>query len=153
MNSGQVNGHYQSSHHQHHHGQYATSNGYQSSSTPSQNGHSGHRGYDDHTDSGQGSSLDRGDYDRGGYGKPSIGHHHQQRGPPPPPQNGHQQQYYYNLPQNQHQQQQPQSMPPTATPSKPDSGGLDLTGNREYRGSAFELYKKPLNGVQMSSMR
>ena len=29
MNSGQVNGHYQSSHHQHHHGQYATSSGYQ----------------------------------------------------------------------------------------------------------------------------
>ena len=42
----------------------------QSSSTPSQNGQLGHRGssYDDHTDSGQGSSLDRGDYDRGGGG-------------------------------------------------------------------------------------
>ena len=29
MNSGQVNGHYQSSHHQHHQSQYATSGGYQ----------------------------------------------------------------------------------------------------------------------------
>ena len=27
------------------------------------------------------------------------------------------------------------------------SNGLDLTNNREYRGSAFELYKKPLQAA------
>ena len=31
------------------------------------------------------------------------------------------------------------------------SNGLDLTNNREYRGSAFELYKKPLSSHNGSS--
>ena len=31
------------------------------------------------------------------------------------------------------------------------SNGLDLTNNREYRGSAFELYKKPLTSHNGSS--
>jgi hypothetical protein len=89
-------------------------------------------------DSGQGSSLDR---DYASYN----GHHHRYSngGPPPQANNGRQQaanggQFYYNLP----------------TTGRGDDGGgisprrrapgdtLDLS-NREYRGSAFELYKKP----------
>ena len=79
----------------------------------------------DDGDSGQGSSLDR-DYGlyNNGYKQPHI---------------PNKDQYYYNLPQN-HQ-------PPTMTngASPPRREGLDLTNNREYRGSAFELYKKPLS--------
>merc|ERR1719242_2996199 len=45
-------------------------------------------------------------------------------------QNGHQQ----NGHQNGHHQN-----------GNHNQNGLDLTNNREYRGSAFELYKKPLN--------
>ncbi len=89
-------------------------------------------------DSGQGSSLDR---DYASYN----GHHHRySNGGPPPQTNGRQQaanggQFYYNLP---------------TTGGRGDDGGgisprrrapgdtLDLS-NREYRGSAFELYKKP----------
>jgi len=96
-------------------------------------------------DSGQGSSLDR---DYASYN----GHHRYSNGGggPPPPANGRngvsQQaanggQFYYNLPSS-------------ATTGRGDDGGgisprrrapgdtLDLS-NREYRGSAFELYKKP----------
>merc|ERR1712156_1129170 len=71
--------------------------------------------YQDDVDSGQGSSLDR---DYGLYNNYSK-----------------QDQYYYNLPQHQ----QNNGSPPRR------SDGLDLTNNREYRGSAFELYKKPLS--------
>lgn len=100
--------------------------------------------YED-ADSGQGSSLDReynydARYANGGKQPTSL----QQ----PSANNNHSHgQYYYNLPhtgQQQQQQQQPQSMQLVGeSPRKPD--GLDLS-NREYRGSAFELYKKPMGG-------
>merc|ERR1711997_695650 len=68
--------------------------------------------------------------------------------PPPPPATNHSRgQYYYNMPpQNQnhvdpsigsHQQQVVNGTSP-----RRGGDGLDLS-NREYRGSAFELYKKP----------
>lgn len=72
-------------------------------------------------DSGQGSSLDR---DYGLYNNNNKI-------------NGNQPQYYYNLPQQQQNG--------TAANAPPRREGLDLTNNREYRGSAFELYKKPLS--------
>ncbi len=99
-------------------GGYASSVHYHSSNLQQQqqqNGQAPHR-YDD--DSGQGSSLDR---DYGLYNKGQMNNH--SKG-----------QYYYNLP---HQQN-------GGTPPRRESG-LDLTNNREYRGSAFELYKKPLS--------
>ena len=67
-------------------------------------------------DSGQGSSLDR----------EFNGQQQQQRCYANPTDAN---QYYYNL-------------PPSSPPRK-SGEGLDLTGNREYRGSAFELYRKP----------
>ena len=108
-------------------------------------------------DSGQGSSLDR-DYghynNNNGYSKTthmvngsnSLGSN--QGPPPPPPATNHSRgQYYYNMPpQNQnhvdpsigaHQQQVVNGTSP-----RRGGDGLDLS-NREYRGSAFELYKKP----------
>ena len=80
-------------------------------------------------DSGQGSSLDRdyglyNNYPKQANGQGSAGNS-----------NSKQDQYYYNLPQHQ----QNNGSPPRR------SDGLDLTNNREYRGSAFELYKKPLS--------
>ena len=103
----------------------------------------------DDVDSGQGSSLDR-DYglynngphqggQGGGYKQPSL------------PPNHNKDQYYYNLPQhhgNNHQHQPPpHSNNHNGNGNTPPrrSEGLDLTNNREYRGSAFELYKKPLS--------
>lgn len=74
----------------------------------------------DDVDSGQGSSLDR---DYGLYNNFNPG------------KNNSKDQYYYNLPQQQN----------GGTPPRRSDIGLDLTNNREYRGSAFELYKKPLS--------
>lgn len=118
------------------------------------------RGYDD--DSGQGSSLDR-DYpqangyaDRnGGYGATAKPH-------PPPSSNPSRGQYYYNVPPGNSSpttRPRPETLPemevscpgfflnagpPPKGPSPRRGGdGLDLS-NREYRGSAFELYKKPM---------
>ena len=87
---------------------------------------------------GHGSSLDRHSYGGGGanglYGKAP---------PPPPPANGmssgrnHQSagQYYYNIPPPREQQQQQ---------SRDGGGRIDLAQHRDQRGSAFELYKKPI---------
>ena len=69
--------------------------------------------------------------------------------PPPPPATNHSRgQYYYNMPPQNHadpnmapsQQQQQQIV--NGTSPRRGGDGLDLS-NREYRGSAFELYKKP----------
>ena len=107
-------------------GGYASSVHYHSSNINNKpmfmNGNN-HR-YSDDVDSGQGSSLDR-DYGLyNNYPKPNNNNHSR---------NQQQDQYYYNLPQHQN----------GGTPPRRD--GLDLTNNREYRGSAFELYKKPLS--------
>ena len=88
-------------------------------------------------DSGQGSSLDR------DYGLYNNGPHQGQGGgykQPSLPPNHNKDQYYYNLPQHN---QQPSGNNNGGSP--PRREGLDLTNNREYRGSAFELYKKPLS--------
>ena len=89
----------------------------------------GNRYNTDDVDSGQGSSLDR-DYGlyNNNYAK-----------------NNSKDQYYYNLPHNQQQQQQNGGSP------RRENAGLDLTNNREYRGSAFELYKKPLTEVRTTT--
>ena len=83
--------------------------------------------FNDDVDSGQGSSLDR-DYGlyNNGYKQPNMPNKADQ--------------YYYNLPQHN---QQPSGNNNGGSP--PRREGLDLTNNREYRGSAFELYKKPLS--------
>ena len=92
-------------------------------------------GNQDDVDSGQGSSLDR-DYGLyNNYPKQSNGGSNGAQ----PNSSSKQDQYYYNLPQNQ--QNSGAAQPPPARRSE----GLDLTNNREYRGSAFELYKKPLS--------
>ena len=92
-------------------------------------------GNQDDVDSGQGSSLDR-DYGLyNNYPKQSNGGSNGAQ----PNSSSKQDQYYYNLPQNQ--QNGGAAQPPPARRSE----GLDLTNNREYRGSAFELYKKPLS--------
>merc|ERR1719342_875478 len=103
-------------------------------------------GYDDENgDSGQGSSLDR-DYSsyNGPNGHVSGGGVWQGSST----QNG---QYYYNLPHRQNGQQQQLEPGDNAavqagnnnSPRRRAPGDtLDLS-NREYRGSAFELYKKP----------
>lgn len=83
----------------------------------------------DDIDSGQGSSLDR-DYGLyNNYPKTSTA-------------NASKDQYYYNLPQQQN----------GGTPPRRADVGLDLTNNREYRGSAFELYKKPLSEAPRQPM-
>lgn len=82
----------------------------------------------DDIDSGQGSSLDR-DYGLyNNYPKTSTANVKDQ--------------YYYNLPQQQN----------GGTPPRRADVGLDLTNNREYRGSAFELYKKPLSEAPRQPM-
>ena len=102
-------------------GGYASSVHYHSSNINKPMFMNGNR-YSDEVDSGQGSSLDR-DYGLyNNYPKQSNNNSRNQ-----------QDQYYYNLPQQQN----------GGTP--PRREGLDLTNNREYRGSAFELYKKPLS--------
>ena len=75
----------------------------------------------------QGSSLDR-DYSS----------YNRYNGPPPPRSQGGQ--YYYNLPSTREEGggQQGGVSPRRRAPGDT----LDLS-NREYRGSAFELYKKP----------
>ena len=84
---------------------------------------------DNDVDSGQGSSLDRdyGLYNNGGYKQPNNMPNKAD-------------QYYYNLPQHP-----PGTGTSNGTSPPRRSEGLDLTNNREYRGSAFELYKKPLS--------
>ena len=152
MNSGPI--HQQQQQQQQHqptsNGGYSTSLHYHSSQMnydpPSSLGHAPNYGpppptttrYDD--DSGQGSSLDR-DYhsangylDRnGGYGSTSK---------QPPPVNHSRGQYYYNVPPGAAGSNGGTN---GAGPLPRRSGdGLDLS-NREYRGSAFELYKKPMS--------
>merc|ERR550517_991111 len=106
-------------------GQHSLPNGH-----PMSNGHV--NGYDDMdsngVDSGQGSSLDRdyssynGQYSRGGVWAGG--------------QTSQTSQYYYNLPQAREQAQE------TSPRRRAPGDTLDIA-NREYRGSAFELYKKP----------
>jgi hypothetical protein len=151
MNSGPIHQQQQQQQHQPtSNGGYSTSLHYHSSQMnydpPSSLGHAPNYGpppptttrYDD--DSGQGSSLDR-DYhsangylDRnGGYGSTSK---------QPPPVNHSRGQYYYNVPPGAAGSNGGTN---GAGPLPRRSGdGLDLS-NREYRGSAFELYKKPMS--------
>lgn len=151
-------------------GQIGQSNGPQvpqNGNRPSLNGHHGppngdKNGYDidnNGVDSGQGSSLDR-DYSsyNGNVGY-SNGNRQVNTGgrnryaPPPgdqqrqPNQNGNSGQYYYNLPNTHGREEEPAQQQHASTSSvSPRRGAqgdtLDLS-NREYRGSAFELYKKP----------
>ena len=84
------------------------------------------------SDSGQGSSLDQRDY--------GIYNNEPRYANPPGPysmdgMNGHQR------PNGGHYKQNGS----TPNGSAHHQNGLDLTNNREYRGSAFELYKKPLS--------
>lgn len=150
-------------------GYAGTTNGYQpSNGNPGQS--NGHRippqtnGYDDHDsngfDSGQGSSLDRdfnngvGHYDR--YAKTpkqqQPSHQHQQQQQQQQHMVNHSRgQYYYNLPHGgEGQQQQQHGGAAGPAPRKNVGDGLDLS-NREYRGSAFELYKKP--SLQATTMQ
>ena len=137
---------------------YQSSNQYNGHHNPYSRGNQQPNNYDE--DSGQGSSLDR-DYghynNNNGYGKPhmvngsnTMGSNQGAPPPPPggpPPTNHSRGQYYYNMPpQNQtitdpttNSQQQPVA---NGTSPRRGGDGLDLS-NREYRGSAFELYKKP----------
>lgn len=158
MNSGPI--HQQQQQQQSSNGGYATSLHYHSSQMnydpPSSLGHAPNYGppppggsnrYND-DDSGQGSSLDR-DYhsngngylDRnGGYG--STGGAKQ---PPPPMGNNHSRgQYYYNVPPGAGAAAASSSSNGTGPVQRRSGDGLDLS-NREYRGSAFELYKKPMS--------
>jgi len=98
-------------------------------------------------DSGQGSSLDR---DYSGYNghaqyNGNGGGRDRYAAPPssvPSQRNGQQGQYYYNLP-NGGRGQESREAGEGASPRRRAPGDtLDLS-NREYRGSAFELYKKP----------
>lgn len=120
---------------------------------PHSNGHV--NGYDDMdsngVDSGQGSSLDR-DYSsyngHAQYSSAQAGAGRERYGGGAGVWQGAGQdraQYYYNLP---HRQQQPPEQEAgggaqqTSPRRRAPGDTLDLT-NREYRGSAFELYKKP----------
>ena len=106
-------------------GQHSLPNGH-----PMSNGHV--NGYDDMdsngVDSGQGSSLDR-DYSsyNGQYSRAGVWGGGQ---------TSQTSQYYYNLPQARDQAQE------TSPRRRAPGDTLDIA-NREYRGSAFELYKKP----------
>ena len=61
----------------------------------------------------------------------------------PSQRNGQQGQYYYNLPNGGRGGQESREAGEGASPRRRAPGDtLDLS-NREYRGSAFELYKKP----------
>ena len=152
---------------------YSPSNGYRHTNGQTSNGqhslHNGHpltngghvNGYDDHdsngVDSGQGSSLDRdyssynGQYSRGerysgqsgvwgtGGGHGAHGGHGGGHG------GGQTSQYYYNLP---HTGARDHGPPEAAannnnSPRRRAPGDTLDIANREYRGSAFELYKKP----------
>ena len=120
-------------------------------SGPPMNGHmNGHmNGYDDAdsngVDSGQGSSLDRDYSSYNGHASTSQYNNGGRDRYGPPPGSGHQRpsqgQYYYNLPtprDSQKEAAQNGNSPRRRAPGDT----LDLS-NREYRGSAFELYKKP----------
>merc|ERR1712088_1116567 len=121
------------------------------------NGHG--NGYDEMdsngVDSGQGSSLDRDYSGYNGHAAQYNGNNNRYAAPPggsvPSQQrNGQQQQqqpgnqYYYNLPNGGQQRgQESREAGEGASPRRRAPGDtLDLS-NREYRGSAFELYKKP----------
>ena len=122
------------------------------------NGHG--NGYDEMdsngVDSGQGSSLDRDYSGYNGHAAQHNGNNNRYAAPPggsvPSQQrNGGQQQqqqpgnqYYYNLPNGGQQRgQESREAGEGASPRRRAPGDtLDLS-NREYRGSAFELYKKP----------
>ena len=126
---------------------------------PNSNGHT--NGYDDHDsngiDSGQGSSLDRDYSSYNGHGQYSSGAR-DNRYQAPNGQGGsgvwqggagagHSSQYYYNLPHRQagagEGERGGEAGATSGSPRRRAPGDtLDLT-NREYRGSAFELYKKP----------
>lgn len=148
MNSGPI--HQQQQQQSTSNGGYASSLHYHSSQMsydqPNSIGHAPNYGppppnrYDD--DSGQGSSLDRDYHPNGnGYIDRNGGYGSTGGKQPPPPQAGSNHsrgQYYYNVP--------PGTAAANGTgPVQRRSGdGLDLS-NREYRGSAFELYKKPMS--------
>ena len=129
------------------------------------NGHAGPpnghvNGYEERdsngVDSGQGSSLDRDYSSYNGQGQPQYNGRDSRYGPPPngpppsgPPPSGpprsQQGQFYYNLPTPREGQVVPsgQNGGGGSSPRRRAPGDtLDLS-NREYRGSAFELYKKP----------
>ena len=110
-------------------------------------------------DSGQGSSLDRdyghynnnnGGYSKGGHMVNGSNSMAPTQGPPPPPPatNHSRGQYYYNMPPQNQNHADPNMAPSqqqqivNGTSPRRGGDGLDLS-NREYRGSAFELYKKP----------
>ena len=166
--SSRVNGHTAQNGHNgmmngngHNNGHPSLPNGHSNS-----NGHTNGNGYDDHdsngVDSGQGSSLDRDYSSYNGHGQYASGAR-DSRYQAPNGQGqgvwqggaGHSSQYYYNLPHRQQQQQaqtgngnngeaeRGQEAGTNSSPRRRAPGDtLDLT-NREYRGSAFELYKKP----------
>ena len=161
MNSGpQINaGGYATANHGTHRSnnmQYQSSNQYNGHQNPYSRGNQQSNNYDE--DSGQGSSLDR-DYghynNNNGYAKSHIVNGSNNMGsnqgaPPPPPATNHSRgQYYYNMPPQNQNMADPSTNPqqqqqPVVNGTSPRRGGdgLDLS-NREYRGSAFELYKKP----------
>ena len=132
------NSHYQSSQYNSHQNPYSRGN---------------HQTNNHDEDSGQGSSLDR-DYghynNNNGYAKGHMVNGSNSMAPSnaAPAPNHSRGQYYYNMPpQNQSQvdpSMGPQQQQQVTNGTSPRRGGdgLDLS-NREYRGSAFELYKKP----------
>jgi len=122
------------------------------------NGHGGthnsHKnGYDDMesngVDSGQGSSLDR-DYSsyngHVSYGTSSGPNSYNQTTTTSRNSQQTNQQFYYNIPANTVREDEitngPASNTSVSPRRRPPGDTLDLS-NREYRGSAFELYKKP----------
>ncbi|KAF4524505.1 hypothetical protein B566_EDAN011516, partial [Ephemera danica] len=103
----------------------------QNGGVPQMNG-----GRGDGEDSGHGSSLDR-NYSTSSYqyhhASPSAAHHGHHASPSKSSRGGNASQYYYNVPGGQRL---------TNGHHREASSGLDLA-NREQRGSAFELYRKP----------
>ncbi len=85
-------------------------------------------------DSGQGSSLDR---DYGLYNNTTSLTSEPRYANPP---EARQQYYSY---QNGGRDSSSSASPPRRTSASDHQKSLDLTNNREYRGSAFEVYKKP----------
>ena len=143
---------------------YSPSNGYRHTNGASNGQHSLHNGhpmtnggqvngYDDHdsngVDSGQGSSLDRdyssynGQYSRGERYSGQSG----VWGTGRDPHSGGSSQYYYNLPhtgaRGDHGGGETAVSNNNNSPRRRAPGDTLDIANREYRGSAFELYKKP----------